>query len=296
MAHRTRRKWFLWRHELPPMMPRNMGYHREPPPLNLPGRPAAGSSAPARLVLVLGGPQNERALADCLAQCGLRCIFGPHGDDMAALQGQVVFDAAVLDVSGSGQTMAAMLARVRQAFAGRLVVVADGDDEVDEIMALELGADDFVRAPVSPRRLRARLLALLRAPRADASVIEPPHSPRVVVDALGGWRLDTVRLRLERGERSIALTASQMQLLQCLHQHAGRLVPRAELHDRVCPGASDIRARTIDVYLHRLRRRLLDEGVHEIRIEAVRGRGFVLCADVPGTPAAPAPPTLRAVT
>ena len=155
------------------------------------------------------------------------------------------------------------------------------------------GADGVVHGPVSPRRLRAHLLALLRARRGAAAA--PPATP-TIGHTLGGWMLDTVHQRLERGGRSIALTTSQVQLLQCLQRHAGRLVPRAELHEQVCPAASDIRARTVDVYVHRLRRRLLEEGVHEIRIEAVRGRGFVLQIDAAGDALPPTPPMLRAVT
>lgn len=278
------------------MMPSTMGYHREPPSLGLPPR-VDTTGAPARLVLVIGGRQGERALADCLAQRGLRCIFEPRSEQLAALQDQVAFDAVVVNVSAGSDAMAATLARVRQHYAGRVLVVSDSDDEIDEIMALELGADDFVRAPVSPRRLRARLLALLRTARGAATPAGVPATPEpAAAAALGGWHLDTVHLRLERGGRFIALTTTQVQLLQCLQRHAGRLVPRAELHERVCPGASDIRARTIDVYVHRLRRRLLDEGVHEIRIEAVRGRGFVLQVDAAGGTAPPGPAVLRAVT
>lgn len=261
-----------------------MGFHREPlraEPRDRPGaeRPAA---APARLVLIVGGRQQpQRAWADCLAERGLRCIWEGNPEHVDGLHGQVMFDAVVADVTGQPGAMVALLSRLRPAYRGRVLVLSDSRDEIDEIMALELGADDYLSAPVSPRRLRARLLALLRTavastPRAAAS---PSTATATGGDGLGGWQLDAVRLRLARGERVIGLTATQCQLLQCLAHHAGRLVPRAELHERVCPEASDIRARTIDVYVHRLRRRLHEEGVIEIRIEAVRGRGFVLHAE-----------------
>lgn len=269
-----------------------MGYHREPPSLELQPR-ADATDAPARLVLVIGAPLGERAIADSLAQRGLRCIFEPRSDQLAALQSQAAFDAVVVHVSAEGGALASTLARVRPQCTGVLLVVCPSPDEIDEIMALELGADGVVHGPVSPRRLRAHLLALLRARRGAAAA--PPATP-TIGHTLGGWMLDTVHQRLERGGRSIALTTSQVQLLQCLQRHAGRLVPRAELHEQVCPAASDIRARTVDVYVHRLRRRLLEEGVHEIRIEAVRGRGFVLQIDAAGDALPPTPPMLRAVT
>ncbi len=268
------------------MMRRNMGYHREPlansfdrtqAPLR-----ASDVGAPARLVLVVGAQSRpQRAWLDCLAERGLRCVWEADVEHLAGLQGQVLFDAVVADLSGAGDDrMAGLLTRVRQLYHGRVLVVSDSHDEIDEIMALELGADDFLATPVSPRRLRARLLALLRPePLAGPPALQAAVPPAPLA-ALGGWRLDAARLRLQRDEHTVPLTATQAQLLQCLAHHAGRLVPRAELHERICPGASDIRARTIDVYVHRLRRRLAEAGVGGIHIEAVRGRGFVLHAEV----------------
>ncbi|HEX6722999.1 MAG TPA: winged helix-turn-helix domain-containing protein, partial [Burkholderiaceae bacterium] len=95
-------------------------------------------------------------------------------------------------------------------------------------------------------------------------------------DLPSGWRLDPVHNQLLRGEQQIALTGGQAHLLRCLAQHAGRVVPRAELHEQVCAPDSELRARSIDVYVHRLRQRLGAAGVRDLTIEAVRGRGFVL--------------------
>jgi DNA-binding response OmpR family regulator len=139
--------------------------------------------------------------------------------------------------------------------------------------------------PVTPRRLRARLEALLR--RHPAGVLQAESDQ--VPDLPAGWRLDPVHNRLQRGEQSIALTGNQAHLLRCLAQHAGRVVPRAELHEQVCAPDSDLRARSVDVYVHRLRQRLAAAGVHDLCIEAVRGRGFVLRSD-----AAVKPPASRA--
>lgn len=268
------------------MMRQNMGYHREPPTSSFERMPAPlrtpDASAPARLVLVVGAQSRpQRAWADCLAERGLRCIWEADVEHLAGLQSQVLFDVVVADASGGVDgRMVGLLARVRQLYRGRVLVVSDSHDEVDEIMALELGADDFLVTPLSARRLRARLLALLRPEPAAVAFAPKLAVTGAPMAALGGWRVDAARLRLQRDKRVVELTATQAQLLQCLAHHAGRLVPRAELHERICPGASDIRARTIDVYVHRLRRRLADAGVDGIHIEAVRGRGFVLHAEV----------------
>jgi DNA-binding response OmpR family regulator len=261
------------------MMTRVMGYHRESLAVAaIPGE-ASGEQpweAPAHLVLIVARRRSpQRSVVDCLAQRGMRCIWidGLHGlDDVA---NQVVPDAIVYDAQADAAPLPLALAQLRRRFAGTLLVVDASQDEVDEIIALELGADAYMAHPVTPRLLRARLEALLRrhdgatALQADGSVAGTPDMP-------SGWRLDPVHNQLQRGEQSIALTGGQAHLLRCLAQHAGRVVPRAELHEQVCAPDSELRARSVDVYVHRLRQRLNAAGVQDLAIEAVRGRGFVL--------------------
>jgi DNA-binding response OmpR family regulator len=240
--------------------------------------PASGAwAAPAHLVLLVARQRApQRDLVDCLAQRGLRCIWvdGLLGLDRVA--SQVVPDAVVYDAQAQGTPLPAALASLRAWFNGTLLVLDAAADEVDEILALELGADGLLAHPVAPRRLRARLEALLRR---HAGASAPPPSPMdLPADLPAGWRLDPVHNRLHRGAVVVALSAGQAHLLRCLALHTGRVVPRSELHEQVCAPQSDLRARSIDVYVHRLRQRLLHAGVQNLCIEAVRGRGFVLRA------------------
>ena len=86
---------------------------------------------------------------------------------------------------------------------------------------------------------------------------------------------------IEPAAATVALSAGQLHLLRCLALHGGRVVPRADLHRQVCAPESDLRARSIDVYVHRLRQRLLAAGVRDLLIHAVRGRGFMLRSEAP---------------
>lgn len=255
----------------------SMGYHREPWVPD-PAARAAGDalswSAPAHLVLIVARQRApQRSVVDCLAQRGLRGIWVDGLQAVGHAADQAVPDALVYDAQADTVPLATALAQLRQWFAGPLMVLAGSGDEADEIAALELGADGLLAHPVSPRRLRARLEALLRrhsgrrAPAMDVDA-EP--------DLPAGWHLDAVQNRLRRGMQTVPLTAGQAHLLRCLALHAGRVVPRAELHEQVCAPQSELRARSIDVYVHRLRQRLLGAGVHDLTIDAVRGRGFVL--------------------
>jgi DNA-binding response OmpR family regulator len=263
------------------MMRSVMGYHRES--LAVAAAPADASderpwAAPAHLVLMVARHRApQRSVVDCLAQRGLRCIWidGLHGLDSVA--DQVVPDAIVYDAQADAVPLPLALAQLRRRFAGALLVLDASSDEVDEIIALELGADAHLSHPVAPRRLRARLEALLRR-HGGAAALQAARSDARAPDLPAGWRLDLVHNQLQRGGRSIALSGGQAHLLRCLAQHAGRVVPRAELHEQVCAPDSELRARSVDVYVHRLRQRLNAAGVDDLAIEAVRGRGFVLRA------------------
>jgi two-component system OmpR family response regulator/two-component system response regulator CpxR len=263
-----------------------MGYHRESLAVAaVPGETSGEQpwSAPAHLVLLVAlrrAPQ--RSVIDCLAPRGLRCIWIDGLQGLDGVANQVVPDAIVFDAQADATPLPLALSQLRRRFSGALLVIDSSPDEVDEIMALELGADAHMSHPVTPRRLRARLEALLR--RHGGAAALQAESADVSPDLPAGWRLDPVHNQLQRGAQCIALTGGQTHLLRCLAQHAGRVVPRAELHEQVCAPDSELRARSVDVYVHRLRQRLSSAGVHDLAIEAVRGRGFLLR----GAAAAPA--------
>jgi two-component system response regulator RstA len=261
------------------MMCSVMGYHRES--LAVAATPGAASGeqpweAPAHLVLIVARRRApQRSVVDCLAQRGVRCIWIDGLQGLDGVADQVVPDAIVYDAQADAASLPIALSQLRRRFSGALLVIDGSQDEVDEIIALELGADAHLSHPVTPRRLRARLEALLRR-HGGGAALQAERGGNAAPDLPAGWRLDPVHNQLQRGQQSIALTGGQAHLLRCLAQHAGRVVPRAELHDQVCAPDSELRARSVDVYVHRLRQRLSSAGVHDLAIEAVRGRGFML--------------------
>jgi len=272
------------------MMRSVMGYHRES--LAVAAAPGAASGeqpweAPAHLVLLVARRRAPvRSVVDCLAQRGLRCIWIDGLQGLDSVANQVVPDAIVYDAQADAAPLPLALAQLRRRFGGALLVIDGSTDEVDEIMALELGADAHMAHPVTPRRMRARLEALLRR-HGGAATLHADGYGDTAPDLPSGWRLDPVHNQLQRGAQIIALTGGQAHLLRCLAQHAGRVVPRAELHEQVCAPDSELRARSVDVYVHRLRQRLSLAGVHDLAIEAVRGRGFVLRGAAPAAASEP---------
>jgi DNA-binding response OmpR family regulator len=247
-----------------------------------PGAPAR--AAPATLALFVGaGCRPGPGEFGALGRDGTRCVWSAHPAQAERLGALACFDALIVDAAALAPHEGQTLARLRAAFAGcPLVVVAERGDEVDEIVALELGADAFLARPLAPRRLRAHLAALWRlrtraaAPRPAADV-EPAR--------IAGWWLDRVRNRLVAADgRSVAVTELQAALLQCLLAAQGRALPRAQLAAALPLGRA-VGTRSVDVYMHRLRARLAGAGVRELVLDTVRGRGYLLRAAA-GAPAA----------
>jgi DNA-binding response OmpR family regulator len=233
-----------------------------------PAAPPRRLPAAARLVLFVGA-RADAELAAVLLQVGIRCLWvrAPGAALEAARQAR--FDALVIGPRVLGAQAAALLARLRAAFGCPLLLWAQGGDEVDEIMALEQGADAYLGPPLAPRRLRAHLLALMRLRPA-------PVSPMPA--SLVAWRVDRVRNRLhDAAHEPVALTQAQAALLQALLDADGRVVPRAQLADALQPSHGHaLQTRSIDVYMHRLRGRLREADARGFEIEAVRGRGYLL--------------------
>ncbi len=237
----------------------------------------AGAVAPPRrmaaLVLFIGAAcRPSPAVCESLAQDGMRCLWlGGREQAMQAARA-AQFDAVVVDASSLPQRGGAALAQLRAAVRCPVVMLAERGDEIDEILALELGADAYLQRPVAPRRLRAHLSVLIR--RRQPAAREHAAIDMQTADH-SQWQVDRIGNRLVRGSTCVALTEVQSAFLQCLFEAEGRIVPRASLAAAL-PNGQPVHTRSIDVYVHRLRKRLHGAGVFELLIEAIRGRGYVL--------------------
>ena len=253
---------------------------------------------PARLVLLVGAAFGAGSdLARSLALVGMRCLRLRGVAQMIATARLARIDAVVLDSSAFDGRIGQVLPQVRQQLDCPIIVVTQHADEIDEIMALELGADAFLVRPLAPRRLRAQLAALLRP-----STLNPvtgsdagwsidrttPASATRKKPSLAGWALDTRNGRLTGSGCNVELTVLQSALMFCLMDAAGEVVSSSHL-TAALPGGQGLAANSVYVYVARLRRKLLAEGVHELRIEAHRGRGFALRVTAPGADLRPPP-------
>ena len=141
-------------------------------------------------------------------------------------------------------------------------------EERDKIEALELGADDYVTKPFSPRELMARIKAVLRR-----------HAPQVTEDVveLGGLRLDPSTHRITAGGADVNLGPTEFRLLHYLMTHPERVHSRTQLLDQVWGDHVFVEERTVDVHIRRLRA-ALEPGGHDALIQTVRGSGYRISA------------------
>ncbi len=176
------------------------------------------------------------------------------------------FDAILLDVMMPGLDGLAVLRTLRDAgHRVPVIMLTARGDEADRVVGLELGADDYVAKPFSPRELLARLRAVLR--RAQPETLAEKLSA-------AGITVDTGSREAWVDGRSIELTGLEIDLLVALLRRAGRVVPRAALLELAGRGDVTVGERAVDVHISRLRKKLGDDP--PMRIRTVRGVGYVL--------------------
>jgi DNA-binding response OmpR family regulator len=160
--------------------------------------------------------------------------------------------------------------RVRQFSDAYILMLTARAEEVDKIVGLSMGADDYLTKPFSPRELVARVKAMLRRPRTGATEADPPAPRR-----LGDLVIDTMRHEvLKRGE-PVSLTARELELLATLAAHPGRVFTRAQLLERVW-GSAFYDDHVVEVHVGNLRRKLEDDPSRPRLVQTVRGVGYRL--------------------
>jgi phosphate regulon transcriptional regulator PhoB len=209
-----------------------------------------------------------------LSREGFRCRTASDGIDALAEVRSSHPDLVVLDLMlpGLGGLEVCRRLRAEPATASLPVIMLTAKaDEVDRVVGLELGADDYVVKPFSPKELVARVRAVLRRSRS-------PSSGEAAVLRSGALTLDVSRHRVTLAERPLTLTPKEFDLLQALMESAGRVLSREQLLGRVWgfAHAEEIESRTVDVHVRRLRAKLGDEGR---RIATVTGVGYRLEVD-----------------
>jgi two-component system OmpR family response regulator len=201
-----------------------------------------------------------------LARAGHAVELAADGEAALARLGRGGIDLVVLDILMPELDGLA----VCRALAGRVPVVllSSRGEEVDRILGLELGADDYLAKPFSPRELVARVAAVLRRAGPRAEPVAAPRKPL----ALGALAIDRDRHEVRIGDAALAVTATELRLLAALAEHPGRVLSRGQLIAVAYGDDHHVTERTIDTHVRNLRAKLAAAGAPVI--ETVHGVGY----------------------
>jgi len=211
-------------------------------------------------------PKIAQLARDYLEHAGFAVLTA--GDGPSALQSVRTRhpDLIVLDLGLPGLDGLEVMRSIRSSGTTPIVVLTARDTELDKLLGLELGADDYVTKPFSPRELVARVRAVLR--RSERAV-EPAERIEV-----GELALDVPRLRTTVTGRSVELTATEFQLLATMAREPGRVFTRSQLLDAVHGVAFDSYERAIDAHIKNIRRKLEPDPARPRIVETVYGVGY----------------------
>ncbi|MBV1787668.1 response regulator [Marinobacterium sp. D7] len=235
-------------------------------------------SEKSKQILVVDDDQQIRELLESyLQRNGYSVLTLADGSELMALlhSGQAI-DLIVLDLMMPGEDGFSLCRRIRAESELPIIMLTASAEETDRIVGLEMGADDYVAKPFSPRELLARIKAVLR--RAHAAP-ESANSPRFFCFA--GWRLDRVNRDLIDPAGVVKpLSGADFNLLQLFLEHPNQVLSRDDLLNLTRGRDASPYDRSIDVQLSRLRQRLGDDGKDPHIIKTVRGAGYVLAVEV----------------
>jgi two-component system phosphate regulon response regulator PhoB len=225
----------------------------------------------ARILLVEDEPAIQELIASSLEGAGHVASRAESSEQALHAIRETLPDLVLVDwmlPGASGIELARRLRADRRTQAIPIILLSARSEERDKLAGLEIGADDYVTKPFSPRELNARIKAVLRR-----------RSPQSTDDAveIDGLRLDPASHRVTGNDEALDLGPTEFRLLHFLMTHTERVHSRAQLLDQVWGDHVFVEERTVDVHIRRLRQALAPSG-HDNLIETVRGSGYRMAA------------------
>ncbi|MCP5371357.1 MAG: response regulator [Hyphomicrobiales bacterium] len=228
-------------------------------------------SAQFHIVVVEDEPVSRMTLAGYLAKAGYRVTEAGDGDALRAAMAAGAVDLVLLDINLPGDDGLSLLREIRRQSEVGVIMVTGVSDEVDRIVALEMGADDYVTKPFNTRELLARARNLIR--RTEAARAVRADDP---VKRFAGWELDLPRRRLTSpAGHEVRLTRGEFELLAALVSNPGRVLTRDNLLDHVSHRDWAPNDRSVDVLIGRVRRKIEQDPKLPRLIVTVHGIGYV---------------------
>ncbi len=221
----------------------------------------------AQRILVVDDEQSIRTIVEyALKDAGFDVVTAARGDDALAAMERDPIDLVVLDVMLPGMDGLEVCRRLRAERNLPIIMLSARGEELDKVLGLELGADDYVTKPFSPRELVSRVKANLRRGRMDG---EHEESLR-----FGDLEIDPVARTVSRADVDLTLTLSEFEILLKLARSPRRVFTRQELMDHLWKGTFYGDLRSVDVHVRHLRQKIERDASSPQLIRTVRGVGY----------------------
>lgn len=230
------------------------------------------TATPARILVVDDEESILQFVSYNLRKEGYEITTAPDGDTALELAAETPFDLVVLDIMLPGTDGYEVCRRLRADGDTPVLFLSARDTELDKVVGLELGGDDYLAKPFGVRELIARVKALLR--RTGQRTADAPRDDSPVEAA--GIVLDEAAHIARSGGTEIDLTPREFELLACLMRHAGKVLSREHLLKEAWGWQYVVETKTVDTHIKRLRDKLQAAGVDPAAVETVRGYGYRL--------------------
>ncbi len=233
---------------------------------------------PDHILIVDDDAEIRGLLRDYLRRNGYEASVAADGKAMWAALARGRVDLIVLDLMLPGDDGLTLCRKLRADADTPVIMLTARGEETDRIVGLEMGADDYLAKPFSPRELLARIKSVLRRYRSLPMNLRADDAREI---AFAGWRLDTVARHLVSPERVVtSLSGAEYQLLRVFLSHPNHVLTRDQLMLLSKGHEADPLDRSIDIAVSRLRNRLADDPADPKIIKTVRGEGYVLAVEV----------------
>lgn len=236
----------------------------------------SGHSAAVRLLLIEDDVRLASLVRDYLQQENFAVTVQHNGDTAVESFDPAAVDIVVLDLMLPGMNGLEVCTRLRRTYQGPILILTARSSDIDHVMGLELGADDFVTKPIEPPVLLARLRALLRRTRpGQSAALNDEH-------VFGALRVNLQSHQAVLDGKEVDLTTQEFELLGVLVKHAGTVVSRDTIYNSIRGIEYDGMDRTVDVRISRLRRKLNDNPEQPYRIRTIWGKGYLFVVNAWG--------------
>lgn len=224
---------------------------------------------PDTILIVEDEPKLATLLKDYLQAAGMTCVIVGRGDEVVVSVRQLEPSVVVLDLMLPGQDGISVCRELREFSRVPVIMVTARVEEVDRLLGLQVGADDYVCKPYSPREVVARVQALLRRQSwAGSTTME------LKTESLGPLEIDDRAMRITLGEVVLDVTPAEFRLLRQLTRRPGQVLSRDQLLDALHDDGRAVTDRAVDSHIRNLRRKLEVAGAPADPIRSVYGVGY----------------------